>query len=78
MANESVKNNRYISPLAAWALSLGSAVGWGAFVMPGTTFIPIAGPFGTAVGMAIGTLAMLIIAVNYQFLMTRYPEDGGT
>ena len=78
MANESVKNNRYISPLGAWALSLGSAVGWGAFVMPGTTFIPIAGPFGTAVGMAIGTLAMLIIAVNYQFLMTRFPEDGGT
>ena len=78
MANETVCDKRYISPIGAWALSLGSAVGWGAFVMPGTTFIPIAGPWGTAVGMAIGAMVMLIIGVNYHFLMTRFPDDGGT
>ena len=27
---------RYLSVLAAWGLSVGYAVGWGAFVMPGT------------------------------------------
>ena len=37
----------YLSPLNVWALSFGCAVGWGAFVMPGTTFLPIAGPLGT-------------------------------
>ena len=44
----------YLSPLAVIALSFGYAVGWGSFVMPGTTFLPAAGPLGTAVAMAIG------------------------
>ncbi|MCR4576276.1 MAG: hypothetical protein K5787_21165 [Lentisphaeria bacterium] len=43
----------YLSPLGVWSLALGCAVGWGAFVMPGTTFLPIAGPLGTAIDMAV-------------------------
>ncbi|MBE6908601.1 MAG: amino acid permease [Ruminococcaceae bacterium] len=69
---------RYLSALEVWALSIGCAVGWGAFVMPGTTFLPIAGPLGTAVGMGIGMLIMLLIGVNYHFLMNKYPDAGGT
>ena len=68
----------YLSPLNVWALSFGCAVGWGAFVMPGTTFLPIAGPLGTALGMAIGGIIMLIIGYNYHFMMNRYPDAGGT
>ena len=78
MANEAVCDKRYISPIGAWALSLGSAVGWGAFIMPGTTFIPIAGPLGTVLGMAVGAFVMLMIGVNYHFMMNRFPESGGT
>ena len=51
---------RYISKTEAWALSIGCAVGWGAFVMPGTTFLPLAGPVGTALGMLVGAAVMLI------------------
>ena len=69
---------RYLSVVEVWALSIGCAVGWGAFVMPGTTFLPLAGPVGTAVGMVIGAVVMLIIGVNYHFLMNRYPDAGGT
>lgn len=69
---------RYLSALEVWALSIGCAVGWGAFVMPGTTFLPLAGPLGTALGMEVGALMMLIIGVNYHFLMNRYPDAGGT
>ena len=61
-----------------WALSLGCAVGWGAFVMNGTTFLPLAGPWGTAIGMLIGAGIMLLIGVNYHYLMNRYPDAGGT
>ncbi len=68
----------YLSPLGAWALAFGCAVGWGAFVMPGTTFLPIAGPVGTMIGIAVGGLVMLIIAVNYHYLMNFYPDAGGT
>ncbi|MBR4545112.1 MAG: amino acid permease [Oscillibacter sp.] len=69
---------RCLSPLNVWALSFGCAVGWGAFVMPGTTFLPIAGPAGTALGMLIGGAIMLIIGVNYHYMMRRYPDAGGT
>ena len=68
---------RYLSPLGAWALGFGCAVGWGAFVMPGTVFLPKAGPLGTVLGMAVGGLIMLLIAVNYHFMMNRFPDAGG-
>ncbi len=70
--------NKYLSPLNVWALAFGCAVGWGAFVMPGTTFLPIAGPVGTAIGMTIGAAIMLLIGYNYHFMMNRYPDAGGT
>lgn len=68
---------RYLSPLGVWALAFGCSVGWGAFVMPGTTFLPIAGPWGTAIGIALGAVLMLIIGVNYHYMMCRYPDAGG-
>ena len=77
MNNEN-SNKKYMSPASVWALSFGSAVGWGAFVMPGTTFIPIAGPLGTAIGMALGAFIMLLIGANYHFMLNHYGEDGGT
>ena len=69
---------KYLSPINIWALSFGCAVGWGAFVMPGTTFLPIAGPLGTALGMTVGAFVMLIIGYNYHYMMNRYPNAGGT
>ena len=69
---------RYLSPLGVWALSFGCAVGWGSFIMPGTTFLPSAGPLGTVLGIAIGAVIMLVIGMNYHFLMNRFPDAGGT
>ena len=68
---------RSLSPLAVWALAFGCSVGWGSFVMPGTTFLPIAGPVGTAIGIAVGAAVMLLLGVNYSFLMNRHPDAGG-
>ena len=69
---------KYLTPLNVWALSFGCAVGWGAFMMPGTTFLPIAGPLGTAIGMTIGAAIILLIGYNYHFMMNRFPDAGGT
>ena len=68
---------RYLSPLGAWALAFGCAVGWGAFVMPGNLFLPEAGPLGTILAMLIGGLVMILIGVNYHYMMQRYPDAGG-
>ncbi len=76
--NDNSKLRRYLSPVGAWALAFGCSVGWGSFVMPATTFLPMAGPVGTAVGMAVGGLVMLLIGINYFYMMERYPDCGGT
>ena len=69
--------DRYLSPIDVWAMAFGVMVGWGAFVMPGTTFLPVAGPAGTVIAMVIGTAIMLIIGVNIASLMVRSPRTGG-
>ena len=69
--------DRYLSPADMWAMSLGVMVGWGAFVMPGMTFVPIAGPLGTTIAMALGTVIVLVIGVNIAFLMSRSSRTGG-
>ena len=70
--------DQYLSPVHIWALSFGCAVGWGAFVMPGTTFLPKAGPVGTIIGIIIGAVVMFFIGVNYHYLMNKFPGGGGT
>ena len=69
--------DRYLTPADAWAMAFGCVVGWGAFVMPGTTFLPLAGPAGTLISMALGALIMLAIGSNFAFLMNRRPGTGG-
>ena len=72
-----MKLSAYLSPVAVLALSFGYAVGWGAFVLPGTIFLPSAGPAGTLVGIAAGALAMVVFALNYHRLAVRSPGPGG-
>ena len=67
----------YLSPLAVAALSFGYAVGWGSFVLPGTMFLPNAGPAGTLVGFLIGTAAVVVLAFNYHKMVTGVPTSGG-
>ena len=67
----------YLSPIAVLGLAVGCSVGWGSFVMPGTVFLPSAGPLGAVIGMALGTALMMVIGLNYHYLMQRYPNAGG-
>ncbi|MBQ2311740.1 MAG: APC family permease [Firmicutes bacterium] len=66
-----------LSPLNVWSLALGCIIGWGAFVMPGNTFLGKAGPLGTAVAMAVAAVIMIVIAFNYQYMINKYPVAGG-
>lgn len=72
-----LKLERKLKPINVWSLALGSIIGWGAFVMPGTTFLPKAGTLGTAIGMAIAALVMITIALNYGYMVQKYPVAGG-
>lgn len=77
MEPETKDLHRYLSRLDVFSMAFGCTVGWGAFVMPGTTFLPLAGPTGTVLAMGIGMLVMLLIASNLSYLMSRNPWTGG-
>lgn len=68
---------RYLSGMDAWALSMSCIIGWGAFVMPGTTFLPAACPAGTAIAMAFSMLIIGVIGANNASLMSCHPGIGG-
>ena len=68
---------RRLSPVSVWALSLGCIIGWGSFILPGTTFLPQAGPAGTLIALAVAAVVMVVIALNYSYLIGRYPFAGG-
>ena len=70
-------NVRLLSSLNVWGLSFGCAVGWGAFMMPGNLFLPHAGPVGSIIAIALGSIAMLIIGANFCKLAQKYRDNGG-
>ena len=68
---------QHISPLGAWALAVGTSIGWGSLVVTANTYLAQSGPMGSVIGMVIGALIMLVIAWNYAYMMRSYPEAGG-
>ena len=67
----------YLSPMAVWALSVGSAIGWGSLVVTSRTYLSQAGPLGSILGLLIGFVMMILVANHYHFLANRYPGTGG-
>ena len=49
----------------------------GLFRYARTTFLPIAGPWGTALGIATGAAVLFVIGINCHYLMKRSPSAGG-
>ncbi len=45
--------------------------------MPGTTFLPVAGPLSTLLAIMISAVIMLVIGYNYSYLMGKNPGIGG-
>ena len=76
-AHHGVKLQPYLSPLAVWALSVGSAIGWGSLVVTSSSYLSQAGPLGSIIGLLIGFVMMLMVASHYSFLANRYPGTGG-
>ena len=69
--------NKKVSALGALGLSVGTAIGWGSFVVTGSSFLSKAGPLGSIIGIIIGMLIMLVLAYNYHYMMNKYPDSNG-
>lgn len=76
MVEERSQLSRTLKPQWVWAIALGSAIGWGAFVQP-TAWLGDAGPLGAILGFSIGAVLMMIIAVSYGFMVNNFPVSGG-
>lgn len=72
-----MKLRRRLTLFSAWSLAFGCVIGWGSFVMPGTTFLPKAGTLGTLIAMEISAFMMLIISYNYAYMIRKFPVSGG-
>ena len=69
--------SKKITVFNAWTLAFGGIIGYGAFVMPGTTFLKGAGVFGTLIAMQIGAFTMLIISYAYGYMAGKIQVSGG-
>ena len=72
------KSSEYLSGLSVWALSLGGVIGWGCFILPGSRFLPDAGPVGSVLGIVAASLFALVICSNYSCMVKQFPEIGGS
>lgn len=77
MSEPKVKLRKAMRPIDVWGLALGAIIGWGCFVLPGNAFLPKAGPLGTCMGMLIGALLIVVIALSYGYLIRKFPVSGG-
>ena len=77
MKTDLIHQRRKITPLNAWAFSFACAIGWAAFVMPGTVFLPRGGVRGSILAFVLGGAAMCVIAVCYHYLGNLHPDQGG-
>ena len=77
MKEKEGKFKKAMRPIDVWGLALGAIIGWGCFVLPGSAFLPKAGPAGTALGMLIGALLIIVIALSYGYLIRKFPVSGG-
>lgn len=68
---------RNLSSVNVWALSFGCMISIGAFFMPGTRLLPTAGPKGTLIAILIAMVLAAVLAVNYQYMIQKYPGAGG-
>ncbi|MDO4916610.1 MAG: APC family permease [Rothia sp. (in: high G+C Gram-positive bacteria)] len=68
---------RSMKPSWVFAMALGSAVGWGAFILPFEWEIS-GGLAGTFIGFIIGGLVIATIAVSYGSVIEKLPVAGGS
>ncbi|MBV7434584.1 APC family permease [Cardiobacteriaceae bacterium TAE3-ERU3] len=59
----------------AIAISIGSIIGWGAYVLPGNLFLTKGGFYSSVAGLAVGSFCVYVIAMAYIFLLKRTPEN---
>ena len=64
-------------PSWVFAMALGSAIGWGAFILP-FDWMTASGLGGALIGLAIGGGLIAIIGFSYGYAIKALPVTGGS
>ena len=75
-SNPDISLKKSFKPSWAFAMALGSAIGWGAFILP-FDWMTSSGLLGAIVGLAIGGGLISIIGFNYGYAIKALPVTGG-
>lgn len=78
VAGQREELKKTMSPAEVWALAVGAIIGWGCFILPGTRFLPEAGPLATILAFFIGGGLLCFVALSYSVLIKAYPVAGGS
>lgn len=65
------------TPLAVWAFSIGTSIGWGSFIVTCNTYLMKSGILGTVFGLLVGMAVILVITWNLQIMIRKSPNAGG-
>ena len=66
-----------LTPLAVWAFSIGTSIGWGSFIVTCNTYLQKSGILGTVFGLLVGMAVILVITWNLQAMIQKSPDAGG-
>lgn len=69
--------NRKLSVIDVWSIALGSIIGWGAFMLPGSMFLNTSGVINTTIGILLGGIAIIFIENSYEKMLIVHKDDGG-
>ena len=67
----------YFTPLGTWAFSIGTSIGWGSFVVTCNAYLAKAGVLGTALGLILGMLVILVVTHNLIYMIQQSQDAGG-
>lgn len=75
-SNPDISLKKSFKPSWVFAMALGSAIGWGAFILP-FDWMTSSGLLGAIVGLAIGGGLISIIGFSYGYAIKALPVTGG-
>ena len=68
---------QHMSAGGAWALAVGSIIGWGCFIQGAQWTRQAGGPLPLVVGFLLGGALMIVIGLSYAYLIPRINVAGG-
>ncbi|MCF6460954.1 APC family permease [Clostridium sp. Cult3] len=66
-----------LSKIDVFSIVLGSIIGWGSFMLPGTKFLKEAGVINTTLGLLLGALFIIVIQSSYYIMLENHNDEGG-